>query len=144
TVPRPARHPLTPRRPPSGRGCTRGMLSAGPAGAGAGVEDGMGYDVAAVREHFPALRAGTAHFDAPGGSQVPDVVAAAVAATLTSPIANRGTVTAAERAADDVVRAARAAVADLLGADPGGVVFGRSATQLTYDLSRVLSAGWGP
>ena len=120
------------------------MLSGAPAGAGAGVEDGMGYDVAAVRAHFPALRAGTAHFDGPGGSQVPDVVAAAVAATLTSPIANRGTVTAAERAADDVVRAARAAVADLLGADPGGVVFGRSATQLTYDLSRVLSAGWGP
>ena len=90
----------------------------------------MGYDVAAVRAHFPALRSGTAHFDGPGGSQVPDVVAAAVAATLTSPIANRGIVTAAERAADDVVRAARAAVADLLGADPGGVVFGRSATQV--------------
>jgi cysteine desulfurase family protein (TIGR01976 family) len=104
----------------------------------------MGYDVAAVRAHFPALRAGTAHFDGPGGSQVPDVVAAAVAATMTSPIANRGTVTAAERASDDVVLAARAAVADLVGADPGGVVFGRSATQLTYDLSRVLSAGWGP
>jgi cysteine desulfurase family protein (TIGR01976 family) len=104
----------------------------------------MGYDVAAVRAHFPALRAGTAHFDGPGGSQVPDVVAEAVAATLTSPIANRGRVTAAERAADDVVLAARAAVADLLGADPGGVVFGRSATALAYDLSRVLSAGWDP
>jgi cysteine desulfurase family protein (TIGR01976 family) len=53
-------------------------------------------------------------------------------------------VTAAERASDQVVLAARAAVGDLLGADPGGVVFGRSATQLTYDLARVLSAGWGP
>ena len=35
-------------------------------------------------------------------------------------------------------------MADLLGADPRGVVFGRSMTQLTYDLSRTLAAGWGP
>ena len=35
-------------------------------------------------------------------------------------------------------------MADLLGADPRGVVFGRSATQLTFDLSRTLAAGWGP
>jgi selenocysteine lyase/cysteine desulfurase len=104
----------------------------------------MTYDVAAVRAHFPALRAGTAHFDGPGGTQVPDVVARAVADTLTSPIANRGRVTAAERLADDTVLAARQALADLLGADPRGIVFGRSATQLTFDLSRVLATGWGP
>jgi cysteine desulfurase family protein (TIGR01976 family) len=104
----------------------------------------VSYDVAAVRACFPALRAGAAHFDGPGGSQVPESVAAAVAATLTSPIANRGRVTQAERNADDVVLAARQAVADLVAGDPGGVVFGRSTTQLTYDLSRVLSAGWGP
>jgi cysteine desulfurase family protein (TIGR01976 family) len=103
----------------------------------------VSYDVAAVRACFPALRAGAAHFDGPGGSQVPESVAAAVAATLTSPIANRGRVTQAERNADDVVLAARQAVADLVAGDPGGVVFGRSATQLTYDLSRALSAGWG-
>jgi cysteine desulfurase family protein (TIGR01976 family) len=105
---------------------------------------GMSFDVAAVRAHFPALRNGAAHFDGPGGSQVPDVVAQAVAATLTAPIANRGRVTQAERNADDVVIAARQAVADLLGADAAGVVFGRSATQLAYDFSRVLSAGWAP
>ncbi len=104
----------------------------------------MSYDVDAVRSSFPALRAGAAHFDGPGGSQVPEQVAAAVAATLTSPIANRGRLTAAERNADAVVLAARAAVADLVGGDPGGVVFGRSMTQLTYDLSRTLAAGWGP
>jgi cysteine desulfurase family protein (TIGR01976 family) len=104
----------------------------------------MSFDVAAVRASFPALQAGVAHFDGPGGSQTPDVVAQAVAATLTSPIANRGRVTAAERAADDVVLAARQAVADLTGGVPGGVVFGRSATALTYEFSRVLAAGWGP
>src|SRR3954449_3032860 len=127
----------------------------------------MSYDVEAVRAAFPALRAGTAHFhrpggpqgaqagapalrpgpahfDGPGGTQVPDVVARAVADTLTSPIANRGRITAAERLADDVVSHARQALADLLGADPRGIVFGRSATQLTFDVSRALSAGWGP
>jgi cysteine desulfurase family protein (TIGR01976 family) len=104
----------------------------------------MSYDVAAVRAQFPALEAGTAHFDGPGGTQVPEPVARAVAATLTSPIANRGRTTAAERNADDVVTAARQALADLLGADPRGVVFGRSATSLTFDVSRALAAGWGP
>ncbi|GAA3233035.1 cysteine desulfurase-like protein [Pseudonocardia petroleophila] len=104
----------------------------------------MSLDVAAVRDHFPSLTAGYAHFDGPGGSQVPDVVARAVAETMTSPLANRGTVTAAERTADAIVLAARVAMADLLGADPGGVVFGRSMTALTFDLARTLAAGWGP
>jgi cysteine desulfurase family protein (TIGR01976 family) len=104
----------------------------------------MSLDVAAVRASFPALSSGTAHFDGPGGSQTPAVVARAVAAALTAPMANRGSVTEAERNADAVVRAARQAVADLTGGDPGGVVFGRSATTLTYELSRVLSTGWGP
>jgi len=104
----------------------------------------MSFDVRAVREHFPALKAGYAHFDGPGGSQVPDVVAEAVATTMLSPLANRGRVTAAERTADDIVLGARQAMADLLGADPGGVVFGRSMTALTYDLARTLAATWGP
>lgn len=102
------------------------------------------YDVEAVRAAFPALKAGTAHFDGPGGTQVPEAVARAVAETLTSPIANRGRTTQAERNADDVVLAARTAMADLLHADPGGIVFGRSATALTMDLARTLAAGWGP
>ena len=102
------------------------------------------YDVAAVRDLFPSLRAGYAHFDGPGGSQVPEPVAAAVAATMTAPLANRGTVTEGERAADGIVLAALAAVADLLGADPRGVVFGRSMTALTFDLARTLAQQWGP
>jgi cysteine desulfurase family protein (TIGR01976 family) len=103
-----------------------------------------GYDVGAVRARFPALRAGAAHFDGPGGSQVPDAVADAVAATLVSPLANRGRVTAAERAADEIVLAARAAMGDLLNADPGGIVFGRSMTALTFAMARTLAATWRP
>ncbi len=102
----------------------------------------MSFDVAAVRSRFPALAAGTAYFDGPGGSQTPQVVADAIAGALRAPLSNRNTVTRAERNADDIVHAARAAVADLLGADPAGIVFGRSMTQLTFDIARTLSDGW--
>src|SRR3954451_4892571 len=104
----------------------------------------MDYDVERVRASFPALRDGTAYFDGPGGSQVPREVAHAVAATMGAGLSNRGTVTAAERRADEVVLAARRAVADLDGGTPEGVVFGRSMTALTYDLSRALAKQWGP
>jgi cysteine desulfurase family protein (TIGR01976 family) len=104
----------------------------------------MAYDVAAVRAHFPAIEEGAAHFDGPGGSQVPEAVADAVAATYRSAVANRGTVTVAERRAEAIVVAARQAVGDLLAVDPGGVVFGRSMTQVTYDVSRAMAKGWGP
>ncbi|MFE2755140.1 cysteine desulfurase-like protein [Actinosynnema sp. NPDC059335] len=104
----------------------------------------MTYDVESVRARFPSLATGTAHFDGPGGSQVPAVVADAVRDALTSSLANRGVVTAAERAADAIVLDARRAMGDLLGADPAGVVFGRSMTQLTYDFARTLARTWRP
>ena len=103
----------------------------------------MPLDIARIRAAFPALDHGIAHFDGPGGSQVPRPVAEAVAGTLTAGISNRGTVTEAERRADGATLGARQAIADLLGADAGGVVFGRSMTQLTYDVSRALAKDWG-
>jgi cysteine desulfurase family protein (TIGR01976 family) len=71
------------------------------------------------------------------------VVGAAIAEAMCSGISNRATVTEAERRADAIVLGARQAIADLLGADAGGVVFGRSMTQLTYDMARTLAKGWG-
>jgi cysteine desulfurase family protein (TIGR01976 family) len=47
-------------------------------------------------------------------------------------------------AAEAAVVGARAALADLLGADPSGIVFGRSMTQLTMDLARTMAKDWGP
>ncbi len=102
------------------------------------------YDVAAVRAQFPALAGGAAHFDGPGGSQVPAAVADAIGRTLTAGLSNRGMVTPAERLADTVVTEARLAMADLLGADPQGIVFGRSMTQLTFDMAHTLAADWRP
>jgi cysteine desulfurase family protein (TIGR01976 family) len=104
----------------------------------------MSYDVTAVRAHFPALLEGAAHFDGPGGSQSPTQVARAVADVLTSAVANKGVMTAAERRATQIVDAARSAGADLVGGDPQGIVFGRSMTQLTYDFARTLAKTWGP
>jgi cysteine desulfurase family protein (TIGR01976 family) len=102
----------------------------------------MAYDVESVRKQFPALVNGAAHFDGPGGSQVPEAVGRAVADTLTSAIANQGSETAASMHAEEVVIAARDAMADLLGANPRGIVFGRSMTQLTYDFARALAKTW--
>jgi cysteine desulfurase family protein (TIGR01976 family) len=106
------------------------------------------YDVARVRSQFPQLKdgpgSGAAHFDGPGGSQTPEVVARAVYDVLTGPVANQGDATPAERNATAAVVGARAAMADLLAADPAGIVFGRSMTQLTMDLARTLAKGWGP
>jgi cysteine desulfurase family protein (TIGR01976 family) len=104
----------------------------------------MLLDVASVRSQFPALQAGAAHFDGPGGSQTPEVVADAVRATLISAIANRGSVTPAERTAEETVGQARAAMGDLLAVPSRGIVFGRSMTQLTFDVSRAMAKAWRP
>jgi cysteine desulfurase family protein (TIGR01976 family) len=102
------------------------------------------FDTDALRAHFPALKSGAAFFDGPGGTQTPDVVGQAIYDTVTGPLSNRGTSTQAERNADQAVGDARAAVADLLGADPRTVIFGRSMTQLTFDIARTLSKSWNP
>ncbi|MBX0301213.1 cysteine desulfurase-like protein [Cryobacterium sp. 1639] len=104
----------------------------------------MTYDVAAIRAHFPALAAGTVHFDSPGGTQTPRSVGQAIADTLTGPLSIRGRRSPSERNADDAVTDFRSAMADLLGADPLGIVYGRSATALTYDFARTLSRDWAP
>jgi cysteine desulfurase family protein (TIGR01976 family) len=101
-------------------------------------------DTDLLRTHFPALESGIAFFDAPGGTQTPRQVGEAIAETLTAPLSNRGLQSVSEMNAEQVVRDFRRAFADLLAADPQGIVYGRSATQLTYDFSRHLSKHWGP
>jgi cysteine desulfurase family protein (TIGR01976 family) len=90
------------------------------------------------------LQGGAAHFDGPGGSQTPQAVADAISRQLTAPMSTRGAVTQAERNSDAAVLEARAAVGDLLGADPAAVVFGRSMTALTFEMARTLAKDWAP
>ena len=104
----------------------------------------MSYDVNRIRSHFPSLDTGLAYFDGPGGSQVPDVVGAAIAAAITKPISNRNVNTESEKNAEEIVLEFRNAVGDLIDVDPAGVVYGRSWTQLSYDFSRTLAKNWGP
>ena len=104
----------------------------------------MAYDVARIRSQFPSLEFGWAQFDGPGGTQTPRAVGDAVAAVLTGPLSNRGTVGESEVRAEETVHGFRLAIADLVNAHPSGVVHGRSATQLTYDFSRHLSRDWSP
>jgi cysteine desulfurase family protein (TIGR01976 family) len=104
----------------------------------------MAYDVNAVREQFPALAEGIAHFDGPGGTQIPAAVSDAVAATMRSAVSNRHGDFASSARADAIVDGARAAAGDLLGVDPRGVFFGQSMTANTYVLSRALAKTWEP
>ena len=104
----------------------------------------MPFDVSSFRARFPSLTSGIAHFDGPGGTQTPVAVGEAIARTLTGPLSQRGSGLVSQRNAEDAVQGFRRAVADLLGAVPEGVVHGRSATQLTYDLSRTLATTWSP
>jgi cysteine desulfurase family protein (TIGR01976 family) len=102
----------------------------------------MTYDVAAVRAQFPALAEGIAHFDGPGGTQVPTAVADAVADTMRSAVSNRHGDFASSARADAIVDGAREAAGDLLGVDPRGVFFGQSMTANTYVLARALAKTW--
>ncbi len=102
----------------------------------------MSYDVNRIRKDFPSLETGIAFFDGPGGSQVPKVVGDAIAKAVTQASSNRGTVTLSEQNAEKCVVDYRNAVADLLNCEAKGVIYGRSWTQLTYDLSRNLAKQW--
>ncbi len=104
----------------------------------------MPFQIDSVRAKYPALSEGFAHFDAAAGSLVAGSVADAAHAVMTGAVANRGGAFAPSRRADRIVADARAAVADLLGAQPEGVAFGNSATALTYLVSRTLAQSWRP
>ncbi|MEV7263182.1 cysteine desulfurase-like protein [Micromonospora aurantiaca] len=104
----------------------------------------MAFDVARVRAAYPALGEGFVHFDGAGGTQTAAAVVEAVAGAMRAATGNRSTAFLPGRRALDLVAGARAAVADLLGAQPSGVVLGPSATALTYTLARTLGAGWRP
>ncbi|HEY5978678.1 MAG TPA: cysteine desulfurase-like protein [Microlunatus sp.] len=106
--------------------------------------DPLVLDVTAIRRDFPALASGLAFFDGPGGTQTPTPVIAAIGAALAAPLANRGMDNPSQRNAERIVLDARAAIGDYLGSAASGVVFGRSATQLTLEFARTMARDWAP
>ncbi len=97
-----------------------------------------------LRGHFPGLAAGVVALDGAAGTQVPSAVVEAVTDAMRTAMANAGGAFAASRTSTEVVAGARAAMADLVGGVPDGVVLGPNMTTLTFHLADALSRTWGP
>lgn len=102
-----------------------------------------------IRARFPALarrEAGrpVAYFDGPGGTQVSEGVARAVADYLLHSNANTHWAYTTSLETDAMLEEARAALADLLGCAPDEVVFGANMTTLTFHLARALGRDLEP
>jgi cysteine desulfurase family protein (TIGR01976 family) len=97
-----------------------------------------------IRGAFPGLVAYAAALDGAAGTLVPQPVIDAVTDALAHAMANREGAFAASAPSTATEPAARAAVADLVGGVPDGVVLGPSMTALTFVLADALSATWSP
>ena len=108
------------------------------------IREATGLDVAALRDHFPALgrtldERPVAYLDGPGGTQVPRECIAAMTAYLERSNANHGGAFTASIETDAILDEAHAAGADFLGAhDPAEIVFGPNMTTLTLAMSRAI------
>jgi cysteine desulfurase family protein (TIGR01976 family) len=95
--------------------------------------------VDAVRARFSALDRPLAFFDGPGGSQVPDTVIDAIAASLRDANANLGGHFETSRLVDALVAGAHDTAARFLGATPAEVAFGANMTTLNFALTRTAA-----
>jgi cysteine desulfurase family protein (TIGR01976 family) len=101
-------------------------------------------DLTAVRGAFPSLSQeinGTPviYFDNPGGTQVTQSCADAIAAYLTTSNANTHGAFLTSQRTDALLEEAHAAMADFLNApDPHEIVFGPNMTTLTFAISRSI------
>ena len=100
-----------------------------------------------IRAQFPALQRkhngnSVAYFDAPGGTQVPRVVAEAMTEYLFDHNANTHWLYPTSEETDAIIERSREAVADLLNASPAEIIFGANMTTLTFHLARALGRTW--
>ncbi len=104
----------------------------------------MAFEVGKVRAAYPALGDGYAYLDGAAGTQVPESVIAAIGDAYRAGLGNSGGAFPASERSDAIMAGCRAAVADLTGADPGGVVLGPNMTTLTYRMASALASTWRP
>ena len=103
----------------------------------------MAYDVARVRGLHPSLGDGWVHFDAQNGMLLPDSVARTVSTSFRNSMTTTvGAHPSAQRSAA-VLDAARQAVADLVRADPRGVILGADRAILLNSLADASSSRVG-
>jgi cysteine desulfurase family protein (TIGR01976 family) len=98
----------------------------------------VALDVDAVRARFSALRAPTAFFDGPGGTQVPDSVIEAIAGYLRDSNANLGGAFGSSRRSDALLTQSRLAAAAFLRCEPDQAIFGANMTTLNFMLTRTV------
>ena len=100
-----------------------------------------------IRSQFPALERihngrPVAYFDAPGGTQVPRVVAEAMTDYLFHHNANTHWAYPTSSETDAIIASARTAAAEFLNAGANEVAFGANMTTLTFHLARTLGRTW--
>src|SRR5215468_11259250 len=100
--------------------------------------------IAAARERFSSLSDGFVFLDAPGGTQTPDEVAAAVARVFIESSGNTGAPYATSRRLEALVDDAREASARFLGCTFDEIIFGANMTSLNFTLSRTLGRQLSP
>src|SRR4051812_19877706 len=104
-------------------------------------------DIGLIRTHFPALERRhrgqpVAYFDGPGGTQTPRDVVDAMVDYLYHHNANTHWRYPSSVETDAMIGAARAALADFLGASPEEIAFGANMTTLTFHLARSPGRPW--
>ncbi|TDD04845.1 cysteine desulfurase-like protein [Nonomuraea diastatica] len=99
----------------------------------------MPFPIKTVRATYPALADGYAYLDGAAGTQTPHSVIDAISTAYRTGIGNSGGAFPASHRSDAIVAACRAAVADLVGGHPDGVVLGPNMTTLTYRLARAIA-----
>jgi len=102
----------------------------------------VSYDVKRIRDRYPALATDTVFLDGAAGTQSPLEVIEAIAGAYRAGTSNGGGRFATSARADAYAAAARQGIADLVGADPLGVVLGPNMTTLTYRFARTLADTW--
>src|SRR5437763_4013890 len=102
-----------------------------------------------IRSKFPALERIhnghlVAYFDAPGGTQTPQVVVHAVADYLLNHNANTHWEYPSSHETDAIIASARHVFADFLNAEANEIAFGPNTTTMIYHLSRAIGRTVGP
>ena len=101
-------------------------------------------DLSSYRRYFPALAQNidgkqAVYFDNPGGTQVAQQVIDAMVSYLVEANANTNGAFVTSQRTDQVIAAARSAMADFLhAASPSEIVFGPNMTTLTFAFSRAI------
>jgi cysteine desulfurase family protein (TIGR01976 family) len=100
-------------------------------------------DIAWVRSQFPSLQTKVngqpaAFLDGPAGTQVPTQVMHAIQNYLMSANANTAGAFLTSRRTDEMLAAARAAMADFFNCERDEVVFGQNMTTITFSISRAI------